>query len=396
MHRSSVPVHVVIPTHTPRHLDAVLVGLARQSTPPASINISCDVVDPAIDRVLVDCCRRLGLRVHYIRRAHHGIARLSQVRNNGVRSILQRIAPECLADTRSAIRTTAEPSSPRHPGRRGSPFRGSGEAERSPSLRELVGQVLILDGDMLCPPETVERHGALAARHDLVIAHRIMLSPDETQRLAAIAQAGLGGEEGSSQAVGGDDESALLDWRAALAPTPAQLQALAILDRKARRHRRLRRLGLTKAHKPKIIGAHFSVSLRAWLRVNGFDEQYTRYGMNDDEFGRRVHRSGANCAVAIRDIPAFHLHHPTREAARWRDNPGFARWKERRRHPVFCDDGLLTPLPQHPVYEDLVTPASHVEGVSATPAPWWQPQSEREQTSAGALPDAPQGAPRTV
>jgi len=77
--------------------------------------------------------------------------------------------------------------------------------------------------------------------------------------------------------------------------------------------------------------------------------------------------------VAIASIPAFHLHHATREAARWRDNPGFARWRERARHPVFCDDGLFTPLPQHRVFEDRITPAaSDADDRPRTPARWWQ------------------------
>ncbi|MFW5653862.1 MAG: galactosyltransferase-related protein, partial [Planctomycetota bacterium] len=146
---------------------------------------------------------------------------------------------------------------------------------------------------------------------------------------------------------------------------------LARLDQRARTHARLRRLGLTKMHKPKIIGAHFAVSLRGWVRVNGFDEHYTRYGMNDDEFGRRVHRSGASCGIAIERIPALHLYHPTREAARWRENPGFERWRHRRQHPIFCEAGLFTPLPQNEVFESVITPEAD-DVTSRATAPWWR------------------------
>lgn len=137
------PVHVIIPTHTERYLDFVLVGLARQTVAPASITITCDVIDERIDAMIRRCAQWLNLTIRHVRRPHTGTERLAQVRNNAVRALL-----------------------------------GSGAAG---------GRLLFLDGDTYPSDTCVAQHAALGAGVDLVLPHRIYLTQEQTERLDAEA-----------------------------------------------------------------------------------------------------------------------------------------------------------------------------------------------------------------
>jgi len=133
------PVHVIIPTHTDRYLDFVLVGLARQTVAPASITITCDVVDERIDAMIRRCAHWLGLTIRHVRRPHTGKERLAQVRNNAVRALLE-------AGVTS-------------------------------------GRLLFLDGDTFPIDTCVQRHAALGVGVDLVLPHRIDLTEEQTAQL---------------------------------------------------------------------------------------------------------------------------------------------------------------------------------------------------------------------
>ncbi|MBL1219130.1 MAG: hypothetical protein D8M59_16760 [Planctomycetes bacterium] len=284
-----LPVHVVIPTHIARHLMMVLFGLSRQRVKPASITVSADGINDELEAVVHEGAQRYGLDILYVRRERHKEGRVQQARNNGVRGLLQHID--------------------------------------NPS-----GRLLILDGDTVPLPQTIEMHGTLGYRHGLVVASRIML---DQERTAALDLAQL---EAGTQV---------------LEPTPEDLAEMARQHRKALTHQVLRRFSMTKAHKPKIIGAHFSIDLKLFITINGADEEYLEYGMNDDEIGRRSYLAGGNSIVAIKDIPVMHLYHPPRQATRWRDNPGFERFR-RTDLPVYCVHGLDNPLPQNDLQIDLI------------------------------------------
>ena len=285
------PIHLVIPTHTTRHLDICLLGAARQTLPPATITVACDVIDTRIDRLLQQCAGRFRLTLRHVRRVHHGRARISQVRNNAVRSLIRQ-----------------------------------GRTD---------GRILIVDGDTFMPPQTVEKHAALGGEHGLVVASRIMLTEARTAEL---------------------DFERLADGRQTLEPLDSELAALDEEHKRALRHQRLRRFGLTKGHKPKILGGHFSMRFDLYRRINGCDEEYEGYGMEDDDLGRRAYAARGDSVVAIRDIPVLHLHHPTRQQIRWRDNLGYSRFR-RRDLPARCERGLENPVEQHPVLDDLVRPS---------------------------------------
>ncbi len=285
------PVHVIIPTHLDRYLDFVLVGLARQTVPPASITVTCDVVDERIDEMLRRCADWLGLTIRHVRRPHTGTERLAQVRNNAVRAL--REAGAC------------------------------------------AGRLLFLDGDTMPSDRCVEQHALLGRDVDLVLPHRIYLTPEQTAAL---------------------DAGSLLRGETAIEPSAAQLAQLARLHRRYLLHLRLRRFRLAKSHKPKMLGGHHSVSLAKYVEVNGHDEEYHTWGTEDDDFCRRVYRAGGTARIAVRDILVFHLHHPTRAPQNWFDRPNARRFL-RRDLPVRCARGLDSPLEQGPVEVSEISPA---------------------------------------
>lgn len=276
--------HVIIPTHTPRYLDLVLVGLARQTRRADTIIVSCDTDDPAVGGLIARWAPRLGLCVDWLRRAHHGVERLCQVRNNAVR---------CLVDER-------------------------GRSE---------GRLVFLDGDVLAPEMLLARHAELGAGADLVYPYRIDV------------------DEATSR---GLDPERLLSGAQTLTPSLEEMRELDRRHRRYQRHLLLRRLRLGPLHKPKLLGGHFSATLDLYLRLNGFDEIYQGWGFKDDEFAKRAARSGAGLLVAVRDIPAWHLYHPTRQIGKMRDLPTAARFR-RRDLPVVAEHGVRSPLPQSPL-----------------------------------------------
>lgn len=276
--------HVILSTHTTLHLAACLRGFGLQSRPPDSVTLSCDVLSPEIVELVRENSARPGLGILLVQRAHTGKARCAQVRNNAVRALMGLLAPP--ADAR----------------------------------------LIFLDADTVPARDTVAQHERLGAERGLVSTFRVNLSPEQTQafdfdRLAR-----------------GDNPVEL---------TPEQSADLTARHARYRRQLFWRRLGLGKPHKPRLIGGHFSVPLAAYLDANGTDEAYEGYGQEDDDLARRLNRVGWPSIVAVRDIPVYHLYHPTRAPAAWDTAPGVVRFKEST--PVRTVLGLDNPAAQPPV-----------------------------------------------
>ncbi len=315
---------MLIPTHTTRHLAACLASLAHQTAAPAGVVVSCDTDAPEIGalldawwpRVAAGQRERIGTAAHlwHVCRAHHGRPHLNQVRNNGLR---------VLRDRGGIVQSDA---------------------------------VLVLDGDTMLAPDAVERHLALrTAGADLVIPYRYMLSEQASSAV-----------EAERVLLGGVDEAGLAD--------AVQTAELAARDRRYRKNLWLSRWGLTKVHKPKLVGGHHSFSWLAACRVNGFDEEYIGYRFNDDDFCRRLKslRPRIGVEIAVASIRAYHLWHPIRAPERLQEAPGYARWA-RRDLPVACRHGLDHPLPQpkpavRPVPGDPPEERSSETGPFANPA----------------------------
>lgn len=296
------PVHVVITTHTPRHLGPCLAALARQSRPPRTVVLTCDSDDPEIARTAEDAWRRAGPRLNptplfvLTRRRSQGQARVSQTRNNGLRA-LDRVAPPRDSDL-----------------------------------------VIWLDGDMLLGESGVERHAALAAAGaEFIPAFRVCLEPGPTAAITV-------------DSVLGDGPTAIPSLEAMA--RERDLDELRARQRRYERQlrvRRLRPLGLpfVKPHKPKAIACHFSVTVGRLREINGFDEEFVGYASEDDDLSRRLHalRPRIRTAIAVESILAFHLWHPTRATARPKEEAAYGRFAAGGL-PIRTVHGWENPLPQ--------------------------------------------------
>ncbi len=276
-------VWVVIPTHTARHLEIVLAGMARQTVRPAGIVVSCDTDDAAIGEVIARACGVFGISAWWLRRAHTGTERLCQVRNNGVRFLVE-------------------------------------------ELGAASGRVLVLDGDMLASDGLVAQHAMTDEGRELVYAYRVNVGREETEGLDA------GRVFAGEQRLRVDAEAAReLAWR----------------DRRAHRHLVMRRLGVGAKHKPKLLGGHFSCDVGLYLRLNGFDELYQGWGFKDDEFAYRAARLGARVRIGIAEMVAWHLWHPTRQpGVPMRALPTAERFRSRGRLALVTEHGVKNPLEQ--------------------------------------------------
>ncbi|QYK49542.1 MAG: hypothetical protein KF838_06740 [Phycisphaeraceae bacterium] len=297
--RRGPQVHLLIATHTTRHLDTCLASLSILSPLPDAVTVTCDVssteIEQLLDQVWPRVCASIARSnrppppLFHVSRPHQGRARLNQVRNNGVRAILS------------------------HGG-------------RSEDL------LIVIDGDMALAPDAIEsyqRH--LENKADVVVPYRINLTEDATGLLTADLFLNTP-----------QDAAALL--------TPNSEQAQSLVARDARYKRQLwqkRWLPLIgKRHKPKLLGGHHAVRLGPLIEINGYDEEYTGYGYDDDDLARRLHqRGGLRWAIAVASIPAFHLWHPTRAPASPTRAEGYTRFS-RPDLPVRAVRGIENPIDQ--------------------------------------------------
>ncbi len=256
--------HAVVITHTPERLRRTFLALSCQTRAPDSVTLSCDSDDPDIEREASAACDEFALPIRLVMRPSQRRSRSGQARNNAVRALLDR-AP--------------------------------GDDAR----------LIFLDGDCVPAPDLVARHLSMGTGRALVHAGRINLT--EQQTLAF-------------------DESALRAGRYPVAPAPDQLASINRRHARYRRHALLRRVGLMKLHKPKLVSANFSVRLRDFVTVNGFDESFEGWGQEDDDLGRRLYMVGVRPVVAVRTILAFHQHHDTRAPNAWNASPNAARLEE--------------------------------------------------------------------
>lgn len=296
--------HLVIVTHTTRHLAECLAGVALQVTPPHTVTVTTDGDNPdlasEIDRAwprVESALRQRNAQTPTFRRVsepHAGIARPARVRNNALRTLL---------------------------------------AEDKPKDRDVV---VLIDGDMILSPRAITNHHAtvcLNQKAELVIAWRVNLDEPATANVSAEKILELA----TSLFPLDDRDDGLRPPLVPHAPTtglsPINQDPYRI---NADRHRRFtKNLWLRRylpwaidAHKPKLISAHFSASWRLLRAINGFDERFEGYGYEDDDVARRAHALRAKAHIAISTIPAFHLWHPTRAAPRPTDTPGYATFCE--------------------------------------------------------------------
>lgn len=196
-------------------------------------------------------------------------------------------------------------------------------AARNNALRQATGDYIIsLDCDILLLPDAVSVHLKAARRGWFLAANRAYVGAVET-------------EEALQQTMHPRLLEVLWD--------DAERSHLRRAHRQFQRNAWLRRFGLAKRHKPKILGCHFSIFREDIERVNGFDEAYVGWGLEDDDFTMRLHKAGVRGRSLILEAHALHLWHPS-VASHVGDqaaSPNLV-YFQRREVPAFCVQGLKT------------------------------------------------------
>jgi len=111
-------------------------------------------------------------------------------------------------------------------------------------------------------------------------------------------------------------------------------------------HRALRRLRrkshwgtlLRQRRRPKVLGLNFAMDRDLFVALNGYDERFTEYGMEDTDLGDRAMRLRPRARVKnlYTQCDVWHLWHPTNDGGRAR---GLAIYN-RHPHPPRCEVGL--------------------------------------------------------
>lgn len=278
-------------THTHDRIARSVMSMAAQTSTPDHIVVSCDGDSERIRVEIQRAAQRLGRSVLLVTRPHTGQARPAQTRNNAVRAVRDRY--------------------------------GLDDSDR----------LVFLDGDCLAMPPVLGVHEAALRRRDLCLGWRVELSDSQSAALT------------DEQVMAGDFAGIV---------SPFQLAEVARAARVYARRDIQRRFGLAKPHKPQVLGANFGIGAGAYRAVNGLDESFTGWGMEDDDLGRRVYALGGKPALRLRDCLVLHQFHPSRSRGAWRENEHAHRIA--KPFETACKHGLENPLPQPEPCVDQIRP----------------------------------------
>ncbi len=95
--------------------------------------------------------------------------------------------------------------------------------------------------------------------------------------------------------------------------------------------------------RPKLYGGAFGIWRSDYEAVNGFNEEFTGWGCEDDEFRMRLTRAGIRIRSILRWTRTYHLWHPPAASypKRWQDGPNVTRLLlEAQRTSPRCIHGL--------------------------------------------------------
>jgi hypothetical protein len=293
--------HVIVSTHTTRHLRRTLMGIAAQRARPETVVVSIDNTSVEVRDLCRACSKEFDLEIRLAWREWPREVRVGQVRNNGVRALL--------ATRKDRARTIA----------------------RDDWLH-------FLDGDSAAPADMLETAAALRQGSELLVGGRILLSEEQTETF---------------------DEEALIRGKAPVDLEPAQLAEAAARHARYVRQLRLKPLRLVKMHKPKVLGANHACTADIYRRVDGYDETFLGAWREDDDFGRRVYLAGARACVAVKTVCVLHLWHPLNPQKRenWSELPDRAKG----RSPWLPRAGMSTPRPQDTLHWESVVRGKTVD-----------------------------------
>lgn len=96
-----------------------------------------------------------------------------------------------------------------------------------------------------------------------------------------------------------------------------------------------------KSHRKQSLGGHFSIFRKDIEYVNGYDENFTEWGGEDEDLGIRLVRAGIYGRSAIRYARVLHLWHPREIGNKhWEEGPNME-YFTRKDIPLFCENGLI-------------------------------------------------------
>ncbi len=155
---------------------------------------------------------------------------------------------------------------------------------------------IFLDGDSVPHSRWVADHRRQAKPGRVLCGRRVRLGPELSVRLTG-AMVDAGGLEKSFGAL----------FRSALRRDSTRVLLGLRLPTAAARlfHPKSRRL----------MGVNFSMHRLALETVNGFNEQYTTYGLEDYDLEIRLRRSGFKLYPLLNRAVVYHLHHPMKQIA---------------------------------------------------------------------------------
>lgn len=268
-------------THTHERIARSVMSMGAQTRRPDHVVVACDGDDPRIATEVARAARLIDRPVLLITRPHAGKARPAQTRNNAVRALL-----------------------------------ADGSITRDDRL-------VFFDGDCMAPPGALGVHDEALDHRPLCLGWRADLTEAQTATLT---------------------DGGVLNWEGV---PPLDADQLVRIDHAARTYRRRlfqRHLSITKAHKPQVLGANFGVRAWAYLAINGMDETFVGWGMEDDDVGRRLYAMGVRPTLRLRECVVLHQHHPSRSAGVWSANECAHRIA--MPFSTGCRHGLANPLPQ--------------------------------------------------
>lgn len=161
--------------------------------------------------------------------------------------------------------------------------------------------IIFIDGDCVPSPEFVSSHRHLAERGWFLSGNRMMLTPALTEMVLR-------------------DKLPIHLWRKRdwlKARWQGQIERLLPLLR-------LPNLGWLRKQLPKRWQGAKTCNLSAWrddlLRVNGLDESYTGWGLEDSDLVIRLLRAGIYSKSARFSVPVFHLWHKENDRSNLDEN----------------------------------------------------------------------------
>ncbi len=165
------------------------------------------------------------------------------------------------------------------------------------AVRHSTGDhLLFLDGDSIPHREWISDHLSLAKPGRVLCGRRVRLGPQLSARVTPemIAAGGLDSPLGevARSALRRDSTRVLLGLR-----LPAALARVF--------HPRTR----------KLMGVNFSLPREALYAVNGFNEAYSTYGLEDYDLEIRLRRTGNKLYPLLNRAVVYHLHHPMKKIA---------------------------------------------------------------------------------